>query len=129
MMFTDCIHSSNLTTSSTLQVGVCREVWISDVRRFALRFHETVMQTCQQVFQSLCLVSFRRIARSSKCSSFDGFHVKPFASDVNVNRYNSSSDLHVRAVAASSHSDIVLDSGSDVTLLPIAMAALEVQPH
>ena len=53
-----------------------------------------------------------------------GFHVKPFASDVNVNRYNSSSDLHVRAVAASSHSDIVLDSGSDVTLLPIAMAGI-----
>ena len=65
---------------------------------------------------------FRKIARSSKCSSFDGFHVKPFASDVNVNRYNRSSDLHVRAVAASSHSDIVLDSGSDVTLLLIAMA-------
>ena len=43
---------------------------------------------------------------------------------MNVNRYNSSSDLHVRAVAASSHSDIVLDSGSDVTLLPIAMAGI-----
>ena len=30
----------------------------------------------------------------------------------------------MRAVAASSHSDIVLDSGSDVTLLPIAMAGI-----
>jgi hypothetical protein len=82
--------------------------------------------SCKHVnkFSEFVLGEFRRIARSSKCSSFDGFHVKPFASDVNVNRYNSSSDLHVRAVAASSHSDIVLDSGSDVTLLPIAMAGI-----
>ena len=33
-------------------------------------------------------------------------------------------ECHVRAVATTSHSDIVLDSGSDVTLLPFSMSGL-----
>ena len=52
---------------------------------------DSMKLSCKHVnkFSEFVPGEFRRIARSSNCSSFDGFHVKPFASDVNVNRYNS----------------------------------------
>ena len=64
----------------------------------------------------------RKRSALSRCRRFDGFHVKSVPRVSNSCRI--SSELHVCAVAASSHSDIVLDSGSDVTLLPVSMAGM-----
>ena len=79
--------------------------------------------SCKQVYNSDFIpCELKERARADKCRTFDGFHVCRASED--VHSCKASQECHVRAVATTSHSDIVLDSGSDVTLLPFSMSGL-----
>ena len=79
--------------------------------------------SCKQVHNSDFIpCELKERARADKCRTFDGFHVCRASED--VHSCKASQECHVRVVATTSHSDIVLDSGSDVTLLPFSMSGL-----
>ena len=80
--------------------------------------------SCKHVHNSGDFIPSELIERSraDRCRTFDGFQVCRASDDLRCCR--SSEECHVRAVATTSHSDIVLDSGSDVTLLPFTMSGL-----
>ena len=71
--------------------------------------------SCKQVYNSDFIPSeLKERARADKCRTFDGFHVCRASED--FHGCKGLEECYVRAIATTSHSDIVLDSGSDVTL-------------
>ena len=100
---------------------------IADVYRFDLYdvFHCDFMKPSCKHFNNLdnfVPVELKR-ARTDRKRTFDVFHVCKVSAENSAVR-QTPHECHVRAVATTSHSDIVLDSGSDVTLLPVSMSGV-----